>query len=215
MNSIVVSFFEKVSLYGYGIVINRLIKAIIRFTFHFTWEKCYLMSRSLDRIPPLMEKYDIIIKELNLSDYRTKLWSDFFTEEKQKIYEQRFCNNRAKAYGAFINGELVYSTWILYGEIVFREKVSLIKSDDYALLLDSYCHPNFRGRGLHNYMNYWCLYEMTNHGVKKAYVIVLSYNRPAIKTQRKCGLQVEKTFYGFKIGKWRYCTMKPCYQKES
>lgn len=40
-------------------------------------------------------------------------------------------------------------------------------------IIDSYCHPDFRGKGLHNYMNQWSL----------------------------CGMKVEKTFYSYSIGK--------------
>lgn len=208
-------FKQKIELYGFRAALLRILKRILSLCIGFKWEKCYLMSRELYGIQAPQERNDIEVRKLKMTDYANSKWKTFLDEEKRMIYESRFQDSTTKAYGAFINGELAYSTWILYGEVVFREKVSLIKSDDCALLLDSYCHPDFRGRGLHNYMNHWCLYEMGNRGIKKGYVIVLSYNRPAIKTQRKCGLQMEKTFYGFKMGSWEYCTMKSYHRKES
>ena len=77
----------------------------------------------------------------------------------------------------------------------------LVENDTCALLLDDYCFPAFRGKGFHGYLNQWRLNEMKINGAQKAYVIVLSYNRPAIRTQRKCGMEIEKVFYAYTFGK--------------
>lgn len=137
------------------------------------------------------------VRLLTMNDFDTPDWSEFMTESKRTIYRKRFLNPKAKAYGVFINGHLAYSTWILYEEVTYSEAYTLLKDSSCALLLDSYCHPDFRGNGLHNFMNQWCLEEMQRNGVKKAYVIILAYNTPALKTQKKCGLTVERTFYSY------------------
>lgn len=211
--SIQKAFEQKVALYGIRAVLLRAVKSLIHKCLKFTWEKCYLMSRELDEVQPPEERDDIKVRQLTIADYENDSWYSFFSDKKT-IYEKRFRDNQAKAYGAFINGELAYSTWILYGEVVLQEKILLIKSDNCALLLDSYCHPHFRGKGLHNYMNQWSLYTMKRNGMENGYVIVLSYNRPAIKTQRKCSLYIKKKFYWFKVGKWEYCTIKSHYQQK-
>lgn len=198
------SYQEKVTLYGKSIAGMIVFKAILQKLFKIKWEKCYLMSRSLDNVCPPPTRNDIKVRELILSDYDNILWHNFLTEEKRAIYEARFKENEAQGYGAFINEALVYSTWILYGKVVYSETEVLLKQDDCALLLDTYCLPQFRGLNIHNYMNQWRLSKMKEHGAKKAYVIVLSYNSPAIKTQRKCGLEIERTFYAWSFRKRKY-----------
>lgn len=200
-------FQGKVALYGWQSAILIAVKAVFRKLFGISWQKCFLMSRLLADVCPPSERSDIEVGELALSDYDNELWKDFLSEEKRAIYEERFTNGRAKAYGAFVNGALAYATWILYGEVIYSETEILLKQDDCALLLDTYCHPKFRGRGLHNYVNQLCLCKMKERGMKKAYVIILSYNRPAIKTQKKCGLEVEKTFYAWEVGKRKIITL--------
>lgn len=196
----------QVKLYGWRTAIIRIVKVVLRRCLGFNLEKHYLMSSPLNEEEPLPIRSDIEIHKLSLSDFETPSWQHFFSEEKRRIYELRFLLPHAKAYGAFVDGRLAYSTWIQYGEVFLSKEVSLFKTDDAALLLDSYCHPDFRGRGLHNYVNHWCLQKMQADGVKKAYVLILSYNTPAYKTQLKCGLSIERTFYTFTLGKKTYCT---------
>jgi hypothetical protein len=192
------SFMAKVDLYGVRFALLRAVKAVIRKLTGFTWEKCYLMSRTLDEISLPIKNSSFEVRMHTLEYYQNDLWSSFLTPQKEAIYEERFQNENVYAYGVFIDGQLAYSTWILQGEVCYAEQL-LFKSSECALLLDSYCLPLFRGKGLHNYMNQWCLFHMKGLGIKKAYVIVLSYNRFAIKTQRRCGLQVEETFYAYKL----------------
>lgn len=194
-------FQEKIALYGKRTTVMIAVKAILRKIFGIGWQKYYLMSHSLEDVCPPPERSDIEIRELTLSDYENELWKDFLTEEKRVLYEARFKDSHAHAYGAFFDGTLAYSTWILYEKVIFSETETLLQSSDCALLLDTYCHPRFRGCGIHNYMNQWRLCKIKLCGMKKAYVIVLSYNRPAVKTQLKCGMEVEKTFYSFRVYK--------------
>lgn len=101
----------------------------------------------------------------------------------------------------FVDGTLACSAWILYGKVILTEEKVLVENDTCALLLDDYCFPAFRGKGFHGYLNQWRLNEMKINGAQKAYVVVLSYNRLAIRTQRKCGMEIEKVFYAYTFGK--------------
>lgn len=192
---------QRVGLYGWRETLIRISKSIIYRCLKFRWEKCLLMSRPLgDLTSPPLDRGGWEVRELKMADYDHDLWKDFLTEEKRLIYEKRFRDKNCKAYGVFVNEILTCSTWILYGQVWYSEKIKLLEGEECALLLDDYCLPSFRGKGIHTYLNLWRLYEMQTRGVKKAYVIVLSFNRPAIRTQRKCGFDVEKKFYAYSVG---------------
>ena len=96
---------------------------------------------------------------------------------------------------------LAFSALILNGYLILTEDKVLVENDTCALLLDDYCFPAFRGKGFHGYLNQWRLNEMKINGAHKAYVVVRSYNRPAIRTLRKCGMEIEKVFYAYTFGK--------------
>lgn len=204
ISGITIQIRQRIELYGLRQTLLRILKAILKRCFGFTREKCLLMSRYLDDICLPPARNDIVVRELEMADYDNELWRNFLTKEKQAIYEKWFKDEKIKAFGAFVNGKLAYSTWISYGEVLFSKKHILLKDHECALLLDSYCQPCFRGMGIHNYMNQWCLYQMKSNKIKKSYVIVLSFNRPAIKTQKKCGMEVERVFYAYKFRKKIY-----------
>lgn len=201
-------FKQKIQLYGLRGTIQRAFKRIIYVLFRFKWEKCYLMSRTLDSVCLPSSNADMEIREIRMEDYETDLWKDFFTEEKKQIYQERFRNKNAKSYGVFINGFLACSAWILYKTVILSEKKTLFEDETSALLFDAYTHPQFRGRGFHNYVNQWRLNEMKRKGIKKAYTVVLAYNVPSIKTQEKCGLRIEQIFYAYSLGNKVYINKK-------
>ena len=199
-------FQKKLKQYGWCGTLLSMVKKIIRKLTAFSWDKYFLMVRKTDNLPPLPDK-SFTVRELALADYESPLWASFLDDDKKRLYIERFANPNAKAYGVFVNQELAYSTWILYGEVVIRSRFHYSVPKD-ALLLDSYSHPKFRGMGLHNYMNLWCLHKMAQEGAENAFVVVLSYNRPAIKTQTKCGLRIVKKLYIFSFGHRQWCTLK-------
>ena len=199
---------EKLTLYGWRITLLIVTKTMIRKLTGFSCEKYCLMARGTENLPPI-EEGKFVVRELSIHNYENELWeSSFLDKEKKQIYIKRFANSNAKAYGAFVDGQLAYSTWILYGEVIIQNSFRFKTSDKTALLLDTYSHPNFRGIGLHNYMNLWRLYEMQRRGVKTAVGVVWAYNRPAMKTQFKCGLSIAKYFYIIRFRHKKWCTMK-------
>lgn len=200
-------FREKLILYGWCVTLLILIKTVLRKLFGFSWEKYCLMARDLNNLPALPEE-KFSVKELSIHDYENRLWEPFFLDaDKKRLYLTRFADPKAKAYGIFVNGELAFSSWIQYEEIIIQNRFRFPKKQS-ALLLDSYCHPKFRKQGLHNYMVIWRLEEMKKRGVEKCYVAVWAYNRPSIRAQIKCDLHKVQKFYIISVGNKKWCTLK-------
>ena len=89
----------------------------------FRWERCFLMSRSLDTICPPLVQAELEVRELSLVDYDNALWQGYLTEERRRLYEERFNEKKAKAYGVFVDGTLACSAWILYGKVILMTHV--------------------------------------------------------------------------------------------
>lgn len=197
-------FLNYVRLYGFSVAIQRVIKAILYKLFRFTWDKSFLMSRENDKELPLTTIIDLSIKLLVPDDlFSDSLWQEYYGETRQFI-EHCFNLEYARPYGFYIGDRLAYVTWILYNHIEYEGK--FIDAPGCAMQWNAYCLSEFRGRGLHSYGKSWTVNEMMHHGVKKCYASTLSYNRPALKTQKKLGFKVEKTFYII------ICGGKKCYK---
>lgn len=206
-NHLLGKFRERLILYGWCVTLLILIKTVLRKLFGFSWEKYYLMARDLNNLPELPEE-KFTVKELSIHDYENRLWEPSFLDaNKKQLYLERFANPKAKAYGVFVNGELAFSSWVQYEEIIIQSRFRFPKKRS-ALLLDSYCYPRFRRLGLHNYMVIWRLYEMKKHGIEKCYVAIWAYNRPSIRAQIKCGLQTIGKFHIINFGNKKWCTLK-------
>lgn len=200
----------KINLLLYGIkgFILRTFKYIIRHLFKFSWEKCYLMSFRINENSVFeFDEKDIVIKKLGLSDFEDSEWATFFSEEKRATYEARLSNDKTEAYGVFVKNRLAFSSWLLYDNIEVQGMLIKGDFDNTALFYDSYCHPAFRRRGLHILMTNWRLYHVRTKNVNKCYVVVYSYNKPSIKTQKRCGFIIESSFYLFRYKNKKYCTL--------
>lgn len=183
---------EKKRLYGFKQLCILMLKAVTRRILKLDWDTHLLMSKELDSSIELPLRNDIAIRELELNDFQNKDWRSFMTSEKMAFYENLKKRIAFNTYGAFINGSLAYVTSIVWDKIILSAKIDTADRESFGYIMDSYCHPAFRGNGVHNYMNQWCLSTIKKSGRNKAYVSVLAYNIPAIKTQKKCGLSIEK-----------------------
>ena len=97
------------------------------------------------------------------------------------------------AFGIIEDGILIYSTWISKDLITFPShfKYKIPLEENQCVLEDSYCHPNFRGKGIHFKMNLFRLMKIClMEGKNEVTAIVTRINRPALKTQKKCGLKI-------------------------
>lgn len=149
---------------------------------------------SIDEINEKLANFDLDVKELSYSDF---LLGDksVFKNEKLDVIKKRLLVNSYKAYGLIENNELIYSTWISYDNLGLPIPTNLKLKPNEALLEDSYCHPNFRGNGLHSKMNVYRLKKIYESGRLKAIAIVLNGNEPALKVQLKSGFKIDGTFY--------------------
>ena len=141
--------------------------------------------------------YQQIINELkthNLGAQELK-YEDFllgdpneFTPRKLNLIKNRFKGNSFRCYGFIDNSVLAYSTWISIKEIelpLVKNNIKLLSNE--ALLEDSYCHPLYRGKGLHGNFNIYRMAKIYELGKKNCLVFVFKGNTAALKVQQKCG----------------------------
>lgn len=173
---------------------SLIIKTLLRKVFGINWKVDYLMSKDLSVEMELPQRDDILVKEIFLSDFEDPDWVSFMSSNKKLFYKKLKSIAKFNTYGAFVNGKLAYTTTIAWDKVLLSDNLVFNNYGPCGFLIDSYCHPNYRGRGIHNYMNQWCLHKIASLGWKKAYVFIYEYNIPALLTQKKCGLKIEKTF---------------------
>jgi len=149
---------------------------------------------------------DIEIRELFLEDFN---YGDpaFFNTKKKKVYKKRVQDNNYKAYGVFDNSKLIYSTWISFKNLGLPIPCKIKLNENEALLEDSYCHPDYRGLGLHSKMNLFRLKKIYEQGRTYAIAIVLEGNTAALKVQKKSGFQELGYFYAGKIFGFPFTTL--------
>ena len=148
-----------------------------------------LLDQKIENINPTKLKYKHFLNQ----------YSSNFSKQKLYLIKERLDSGNYVAYGEIVDGKLVYSTWISFKETnvpITNEKYILSNSE--AVLEDSFCHKDYRGRGLHSKYNLFRLKKILEYGRIYAFVFVFSENIYAINTQKKSGL---KEFFNFKVGK--------------
>jgi ribosomal protein S18 acetylase RimI-like enzyme len=204
---------NKIKQFGVIIAVILAVKAVIRTLFKFSWTSYYLMSCTSINEYVMMIKNNInfYLKPLIRKDLFDGLYDEIFEfdrKSKKEFFKQRLDNPQIEGFGIFSDKKLVCYGWIDYEKLVIKKSRIIPLPFKSALLLDDYCHPAYRRRGFHSYMNAYRIKRIFERNMEKVYVLVVKYNVPAIKTQRKCGLEIEKSFTHFKIGKKEYCTLK-------
>lgn len=129
---------------------------------------------------------DVNIRELRIDDFIVSN-CDYYNGRKMKIYSARFEDPSFKSYGVFHKNELIYSCWISLRKFEMSVPSNFKLDENQGLLIDAYCHPEYRGYGLHSYMNNYRLKQIKQNGKDLAVVIVLNENIPAKKSQEKVG----------------------------
>lgn len=154
-----------------------------------------------------LTNFDLEVKELDYSDF---LLGDkaVFKVEKLDTIKKRCSDDSYKAYGIIENNQLIYSTWISYENLGLPIPTKIKLKDDEALLEDSYCHPEFRGRGLHGKMNVYRLKKIYDSGKNRVVAIVLNGNKPALKVQMNTGFEKKGCFYAGYIFGMTFNTLK-------
>lgn len=175
----------------------RLIPRIIKFLMRkvgLKWESYLVMIYFIqeDDLNKRMKDYNYEdVKELKIEDfYKGDL--DEFDETKLQLINSRFESGLYKCYGILSGDLLVYSTWLSLNRVIIPgSSITRKLGDTEGLLLDSYCHPAYRGRGYHSKMNLFRLKQLLKSGRNKAIAIVIKENQPAYRTQFKSGFRTE------------------------
>jgi len=134
------------------------------------------------------------IKNTNIQNYDFSLFKN-----KYDRFVERLNNPSYKCYVVLKNNLCVYITWISLKEFVMPRYVknAVMLADNEGFLFDSICSNEYRGLGLHSFMNLYRLERLWELGKSKALVLVLEGNTPAIKVQERSGMfskRVLKTF---------------------
>lgn len=181
---------------GLGGVLISLIKRIMQFG-GIKYNRYYYITNDIDK-DELFSFYNSKpisdIKELTMEDFL--LYKNDFSERKIDTISKRFQSKTYRAYGIIRDKRLVYYCWISLEE--FRTSCKDIKGtlqENEFLLIDAFCHPTYRGQGLHGTMNAYRLLQGYKLGYTKSVGIVLKENKPALRSQIKVGFKVEFIYY--------------------
>lgn len=207
MENIFLVFRRKVELYGIKNVIGLGFKFIVRTLFHISWNTYYLMSiKSRDKVMVLPKRVDVRL--LKLSDFARDVDVSFFTKEKKRIYEERFQDKTMRGFGVFEDGKLACLAWLSLKRMEITTTFNFDLPYSSALLFDDYTQLDFRGKGYHHLINDFRIKYCYQNNIEDIYVFVVHYNIPALKTQVKSGLKIDKKFTLWNIRGKEICSPK-------
>ena len=170
------------------------------------WEYSYLLVQTIDR-HAINSKQSKITEFCKAHDVKELTYEDFlsgdkenFTPKKLAIIRERFSRpDRYKAYGIVADGKLIYSCWLSFNDIDLPFGIRL-PMEEAALFLDDYCSPDARGRGIHTMMNFFRLSRLLENGKRSAAVLIITFNKPALKSQITAGFKKKAKIFTYKIG---------------
>lgn len=165
--------------------ISKLVPLLFQKIFNTYFIKCHYFKTKID----IKKSYSLEINPIKLK-YEDFLNSSLteLSEKKLNLIKKRFNSGNYVAYGEFIDGKLAYSTWISFKNFSIQIVDKIVQlNDDEAVLEDSYCHPSYRGRGLHSMYNMFRIQLIHSASKSFAIVLVFSNNLAASKTQEKSG----------------------------
>lgn len=195
--------------YGWAIV-PRIMKGLLR-RIGIVIESYYLLQYTIDEqsVENKMKAHNYsCVKPLDVEDLDHL--TDFETS-KIDLLRKRLSSNGYSGYAIWQDSKIVYLTWISWSKMNYPSLFNLqhpLKINE-ALLEDSYCHPNYRGRGFHSMMNIFRINEIRKRGKTIVLALVLKENRPALKVQFKSGFHLSEQISLLKVGTWLKITKKP------
>ena len=187
------------------------LKAALWRTIRVSFNKALLYRINLDssfprEIGTLAQDFQIL--ELDRNNLNLYLDCDLIQRQRSKI-QTRFEHESYRAYIVVKEGKIVYMTWLLIGGYELHGGHYRIKKENIGFLLDSICHKDYRGQGIHSFMNSYRLNKLSAIGVKIADVLILSSNIYAIKSQVKIGFRLYKQIWILRLGsKYLYSRLK-------
>lgn len=181
----------------------RLIKVVLR-KVGVIFETFYLLKYNINEVDinTQFNKFDysnvIEITEKDISSI------SFLDDAKIELYRERFKNGAYSCFAIEENEEIEYLTWISWKHMnypTFFEKSEDLEANQ-ALLEDSFCSPQHRGKGYHSKMNIFRLKKISDREKTEVLVLVLKENKPALKVQLKSGFNYYSSIRFVKIGRW-------------
>lgn len=201
---------DHISMYGWWNTAGMGLKSVIHRAFGFSWQRFILFEQDISKDQDFgydFSKYDL--RRIQIADFENDLWEPaFLTEEKRVLYEKRFSNPKDECLGIFIDNELACTGWNHYDELLIYGQFSIRTEKKSTYMYDAFCIPKYRRRGLQKIINAYRKYVATQKGVTSIYVAVATYNRPALKNQRKGGFKEIKRFTVIEKGDKIYCPLK-------
>lgn len=188
--------------YGWAII-PRMMKSLLR-RIGIVTESYYLLQYSIDKqsVETNMQKYDYsCVKPLETEDLNHL--SDFDTA-KIELLKKRLLSDDYSGYAIWQDEKIAYITWISWSKMNYPSLFNLqhpLQTNE-ALLEDSYCHPDYRGRGFHSMMNIFRINEIAKMGKTVVLALVLKENKPALKVQFKSGFHLSERISLLKVGTW-------------
>lgn len=198
--------FVKIKKYGFKKSVLILLKKLLGFEilkFHYL-----IFDGEITDLNKKLES-SLDVKILEYDDF-CKGDETVFNADKLKLIKQRLESGGYIAYGILENNKLLYSTWISLNYISLPLVVNKFKLEgNEAVLEDSYCSVDARGKGFHSQMNYYRVEKLYNLGKNRIIAIVLDGNTPAFKVQYKTGFKnIGKPFYVISLFGFKFTTFK-------
>jgi GNAT superfamily N-acetyltransferase len=150
-------------------------------------------------------------------EVRALVYNDFLQGDKSrfglrllKIIKRRLQNSQYYyPIGVMDGGILVYSSWIMLPhERETENTFGVPLNDDEALLLDDYCHVDYRGKGIHHAILNVRLKKIHELGKKKGVIYIMNGNRPAMTPVIRLGFKVTGKIRMIEIGCKKYYRYK-------
>lgn len=180
--------------------ISGILKVILKKLFGTELMKFNYLKINLDynSIQEKLKIFDLNVNELTYEDFLLGDKNEFFGE-KLTVIKNRFNDPTYKCYGVVENGVLVYSAWISFQKLGLPvpSNIKLLPNEGY--FEDDYCHPSYRGQGIHGKMNSYRLSKLYEFGKTECIIVIISTNKPAIKTQINSGARNLGSFTAGKI----------------
>lgn len=178
------------------------LKAALWRTFRVSFNRAHLYRIPIDSSFPReigTLAQDLQVLELEKNNLNLYLDCDLIQRQMTKI-QSRFNQEGYRAYIVVKEGKIVYMTWLLIGRYELHGGYYRNTSENLGFLLDSICHKDYRGQGIHSFMNSYRLNKLSGIGVKVADVLILSSNIYAIKSQVKIGFRLYKKIWILRLG---------------
>ena len=173
------------------------IRIFLKKLFNVEIIKFHYLSMKLDRdlIQIQLKDFDLDVKELSYDDFLLGDQKEF-NNEKLKIIKERSKDPTYIAYGIVGDNKLIYSAWISLKKLGLPVRSNILLSPTQGYFEDDFCHPAYRGLGIHGKMNIFRKSKLIDYGKTECIITVIDGNEAALKSHIKSGAQNLGCFFG-------------------